>query len=425
MLNTASIQAVNASRFDQGFVKPLYDSYCFANVAPTIRALLTGAQAPALPPDALGGLIRPGQPYDAVVLLMVDGFGWRFFERYVDQQPFLKRLMETGVASKMTSMFPSTTAAHVTDIHTGLVPAQSGVYEWLIYDPALDRTVTPLLFSWAGDKVRETMLNDGVPAAHLFPQASFYQQLAGDHVRSMVFQNAAYARGAVSDRLCAGADIVGFKSLAQGVVQLGKAIANRQGPTYYYFYWSDIDSTCHEFGPNAAEFEAEVDLFFTALERQLAPRLAGQRVLLMLTADHGQVEVEPTRCRYLNLELPKLMPLLQRNTRGEPIMPSGGPRDTFWHVQPAALVEAREMVRAHLQGRALVVETQTLVDQEFFGPRPTPVFLSRLGNLAVLPYAGESVWWWERDKFELRFWGHHGGLTPQEMEIPLLVAEFE
>jgi hypothetical protein len=50
-------------------------------------------------------------------------------------------------------------------------------------------------------------------------------------------------------------------------------------------------------------------------------------------------------------------------------------------------------------------------------------FLARAGNLVILPYRGESVWWFEKDKYEQRFRGHHGGLTKQEMEIPLLSWE--
>jgi hypothetical protein len=49
--------------------------------------------------------------------------------------------------------------------------------------------------------------------------------------------------------------------------------------------------------------------------------------------------------------------------------------------------------------------------------------LSRLGNLVILPYEQESVWWYEKG-FEQKHYGHHGGLTPQEAEIPLLLYSF-
>jgi len=41
-----------------------------------------------------------------------------------------------------------------------------------------------------------------------------------------------------------------------------------------------------------------------------------------------------------------------------------------------------------------------------------------------LPFAGESVWWYEKDKFEMTKHGAHGGLTPDEVEIPLLLFYF-
>jgi hypothetical protein len=40
----------------------------------------------------------------------------------------------------------------------------------------------------------------------------------------------------------------------------------------------------------------------------------------------------------------------------------------------------------------------------------------RVGDLVLLPYAGESVYWREPGKFEQKFYGHHGGLTPLEMD---------
>jgi hypothetical protein len=33
------------------------------------------------------------------------------------------------------------------------------------------------------------------------------------------------------------------------------------------------------------------------------------------------------------------------------------------------------------------------------------------------------VWWYEKGKYEQKFFGHHGGLTPQEMETILYSVE--
>ena len=140
-----------------GFVKPRYDSGGFAGIPARIRDACTSGK------------------YDAVVLFLVDGFGWRFFEKF-QEMPFLKRLTTNGKVEKLTSQFPSTTAAHLTTIHTGLPVGQSGVFEWFYYEPLLDRVIAPLLFSYAGDQERDT-LKGLVKAASLYPNQTLYQEL--------------------------------------------------------------------------------------------------------------------------------------------------------------------------------------------------------------------------------------------------------
>ena len=73
--------------------------------------------------------------------MLLDAFGWAFVQRHADH-PFLQRLEIEPVASQ----FPSTTTAHLTTLYTGLPVAQHGLYEWLIYEPALDGIVLPLPF---------------------------------------------------------------------------------------------------------------------------------------------------------------------------------------------------------------------------------------------------------------------------------------
>ena len=36
----------------------------------------------------------------------------------------------------------------------------------------------------------------------------------------------------------------------------------------------------------------------------------------------------------------------------------------------------------------------------------------------------ESVWWYERDRFDQHYFGHHGGLTRPEMETVLLAQRY-
>src|SRR5256885_3303284 len=170
MLNTTSLNAVSSSTFSQQSVKPLYDSYCFSNIPQTIEFLLTGEGQSALPLDVFGDL--PTR-YDRVILFFVDAFGWRFFERYAEKYEFLKTVLKHGAVSKMTSQFPSTTAAHVTCIHTGLNVGQSGVYEWNYYEPLVDEVITPLLLSYAGDKERDSLKRSGIPSDAFYPHQTF------------------------------------------------------------------------------------------------------------------------------------------------------------------------------------------------------------------------------------------------------------
>jgi hypothetical protein len=147
MVNEESLRAVAASSFGEGRLRPLYGSYCFSGIPGTVERLLGGVAAAPLPDDCLAGLDpRP----ERVVLILIDAFGWRQVERFADH-PLLGRVREEGVLSKLTSQFPSTTAAHITTLASGLPVGAHGVYEWFLYEPTIDRLVAPLLYTYAGE----------------------------------------------------------------------------------------------------------------------------------------------------------------------------------------------------------------------------------------------------------------------------------
>ncbi len=385
-----------------GFVKPRYDWGGFAGIPARIREACASGQ------------------YDAVVLFLVDGFGWRFFEKF-QYVPFLRRLISGGSVEKLTAQFPSTTAAHVTTIHTGQPVGESGVYEWFYYEPLLDRVIAPLLFSFAGDKERNT-LKEHVEAASLYPARTLYQDLAALGVASHVFGVSEYTPSAYSNVVMKGASLHSFDTLAEALVNLGLLLEKESAPVYIHFYFDCIDSLCHDYGPTAIQTEAEIEAFLLIMEHFFVRTFARKkRLLFLLTADHGAAEVDPHTAIFLNTDqrFAGFERFLKRNRAGQLLVPCGSARDLFLHIEDSLLDEAQSFLSNRLAGKAEVVQTQWLAENGYFGPSISPVFQARVGNLVILPYRYESVWWYEKDKFEQKYYGHHGGLTPQEMEIPL------
>jgi hypothetical protein len=72
---------------------------------------------------------------------------------------------------------------------------------------------------------------------------------------------------------------------------------------------------------------------------------------------------------------------------------------------------------------AEVVRTERLIRDGLFGQAAAPAdLLTRAGNLMILPRRYESVSWYEKGRFEQKYYGHHGGLTRQEMLIPFVAV---
>lgn len=407
MINEKSLNAVKNSHFEKEFCKPLYSTYCFSNIPKTIFSLFDGG-GEGLPADCF---VKGA--YNQVVLLFIDGFGWHFFEKYKSKLPILQRLEAEGILSKVTSMFPSTTAAHVTCIHTDLPPNQSGLYEWFMYDPTLDDMIAPLPFCYAGERKIETLPLD---PDLLFPKQTIYQKLKEKKITSHIFQPMSIVDSTYSKGIGKGAEMHGFRSPKEGLEQL---LTYVKPQTYCYFYYGEIDAVGHRKGIYSEEFGHAVDAIFSPLEEfyeKLPPKTA-----LLITADHGMTPVDPKKTYYLNKKVPNIEKHLVFGKRGKPLAPAGSCRDFFLHVEPDHLSELIEVLRHFLEGRASVYPTSELIEQGFFGPGlSSDTFLSRVGNLVILPYKDEAIWWYEKRKFVQNFYAAHGGLTREEMETLFL-----
>jgi type I phosphodiesterase/nucleotide pyrophosphatase len=343
----------------------------------------------------LPGLIaRELETRRRVVVVLLDAFGWAFVQRH-ERHPLLARIARDGTLAQMASQFPSTTTAHVTTMHTGLPVEAHGLYEWRVWEPAVGDVIVPLLVSDDPAFDARTLLPDG---------PSFYQRLAARvGAASTVWSPARFSPSGYDKVAIRGATVMPYDDLASGAQALVSSLAAAEDKSYNYLYWDQIDAIGHVHGPSSAEFDdaclRALDVLYGAFFGPEAARL--HDTLLILTADHGQVDVSPDRVDYLDQLIPELEPILTAP-------PAGSARDLFLHVADDHVEQTIATIDATLGDRGHAVRSSTLFST--IGPR----LASRLAPICVLPAPDRMTWLSTHADVERAFTGHHGGRTPEE-----------
>jgi hypothetical protein len=332
---------------------------------------------------------------ERVAVILLDALGLKQLMRHRDH-PLVQRL----TLAPLRSQFPSTTTAHVTTMHFGLPVEEHGLYEWRVFEPALNAIICPLRFGLAGVSTEAGSLIGRLDPAVLAPGPTFYASLQSP---SVVLQPAAIAGSVYSRLACTGAAIDGFATLEAGLARLGETLG-RGAAEYGFLYWDEIDRLGHIYGPDSPQFAAAAR---HALDAVWAARDGLAGVTVLLTADHGQIEVRPDRVDYLDELWPALSDLLVH------ARPAGSSRDVFLHVRPGAAATAIAELSARLDGRA-----EVCLAEELF-PRIGPRLRARLGDVAVLPAPGRQAGLRSATGNEQWFRGHHGGRQDAEMSTYL------
>jgi predicted AlkP superfamily pyrophosphatase or phosphodiesterase len=413
MINDQSLSAIEEARWHykgRTFCPPLYDSYCFSKIPGTLKCLL-GLEAAGLPRDCY----VPGR-YDSVIVILLDGFGWELLQKNRANYPFLSRFFNDGIVSKLTSQFPSTTAAHITTLCTDREVGQTGIYEWYMYEPKLGRVMAPLLFSLAGGGEAGSLK---IGAEEVLPHDRFFEGLQRQGVLSSTYQHSTISDSIYSRWMFQGSKRVSYKKLQEGLSTLAEQVENGG---LFYFYFGDIDTTCHHRGLDSSSLKKTMDSCFLALEQFWEKlSLVKTKTAVIVTADHGMMPISPKTTYFLNKEIPGAAEWFSVGKDGNLLTPAGSCRDYFLHLKQDKVDVAHRQLEEALKERAVIFKTEELIQKGFFSSKPvSSAFLQRVGNLVILPDDEKTVWWYEKDKFDQKFFAMHGGLSPREMETSFL-----
>ncbi len=411
-------------KIDKNFLLPNYEGYSLYNIVYTVFQILGIKTSRKTLNFDLEKFINKD---NKVIFFLVDGFGYNQYKNLEKDIPFLQLLSSRGKVFPVTSGFPSTTAASLTTIATGLTPREHGLFEWNLYFDELDEVIQTIPFSPMGRKAKEgSLLQRGADPRLLINKDKMFKTLEENKVNSYIFHNQSLINTVFSKLISDGAKKFDYRYLSDLIITLRNNIAKEKGPAFFYVYWSGVDSEGHKYGPNSLQYALEAKIFFQSIYENLIQNLSKENMentVFMLTSDHGQTTINPKETIYLNKDS-KILDALEESKNGNKILPWGSPRDVFLSIKKEKRDEIIKYIEQKFGKFCRVLRTEDAIGMGLFGNQGSE-FLQRLGNIILLPYKGNTIWYEHIKGERVEFKGHHGGLTEDEMKIPFAIANFK
>ncbi|MEJ1921130.1 alkaline phosphatase family protein [Microbacterium sp. KHB019] len=334
-------------------------------------------------------------PARSVVVVIVDGLGAIQLRAHAGHA----RHLVAGVGKKDVahSVFPTTTAAALTSILTGVEPGSHGLVGYRVLDRDRDRLVN-LLSGWE---------SDGIDPLVWQPQPTIFERATAAGHPAYALGIAKYARSGFTKATLRGAEFVAARTAAERVAVAYQLAADDPG-SLVYCYLPEVDKAGHQHGVDSAEWIAALEEVDHALAVD-PPRQVG----VLVTADHGMVDVPAHRHVVLDEGDARLDGI--RHVGGEPRM---------LHVYLEADADRSAVLdtwRRLSEGDADVLSRAEAVSSGIYGSTVAPDADRRIGDLVVIARGNKAFYdGTAEDQRSRGMIGQHGALTPEERQVPYI-----
>ena len=405
----------------EGWVLPHYDGLSIANLPATIAALLGSDLPGALPPlprnlwaDWAPGLRR-------VVLVILDALGHRMLQKMwaAGHGQEFSAIAETGLLVPLTSVFPSTTDAALVSLRTGRPPAEHGWLAYTMYLRELGIASNAILLCPVWARKPDLLVEWGLNPETLIPVPTLTERLIRAGVVSKAVFSTRFSNSGFSKMLYRGVTEIRVHHHASDFwVQLRHVLMETGGQTAFISaYWSGLDTLAHAYGPDTDLWEAEFRTVSHLLASEFLadlPAHVREGTLLLITADHGQIHIPPEDILTADED-----PELSRHLM-VPIM--GESRAAFVHPRPGRKGTIRDYLESAFPGWFVVLDSIEALEAGLMGKPVTDETYARAGELLVLPRSTHAL---QQSQAPVPLVGRHGGLTQEEMLVPLIGIRLE
>ncbi len=340
------------------------------------------------------------EKHDKLVLIILDAFGLSVFDK-------IKNPLEDAEVKRITSIFPSTTAAAMLSFYTGLTPSEHGVMGFTTYMKEFGSIINMLNLSHPAQEEPIQMLAQNFPKYISEKAVPLGVELSKLGVSCNAILPYSIFDSATTAFHTKGMNKIKYYYPWDALMHMRNLLSN-EGRAFISVYIPVVDTLSHHYGPQSSSVLSSAEDLMMMISKSL---MGLKNFTALITADHGQVPNEKT-----NVVDQQLMDILE-------MPPFGDSRAVFLNTKNEDL--AIRYFEKNLKGFILLRKSE-VIKKGYLGPKLDQRFADRVGDILAVPEVNESLIYsyrGEGDADYIAFKGHHGGLMQEEQGIPLIMVQ--
>lgn len=335
---------------------------------------------------------RVSKNYKNVIFMILDGMGIDLIKQNLPHDSFICE----HIVDQIFSVFPPTTAAATTAFHSGLTPYESGWLGWMSYYKQYNEIIENFRNTafYSGKK-----LTTPPPANDIIKYETIYEKIIKQNPEveyHKIFP--AFEPNGVES----------FERMCERIEVLSKQNDNRK---FFSAYWTEPDSSVHKYGTTAPEVK-KIMLNLDENLKKLAEHLKDS--LLVISADHGQIDVEEI---YLNIAYPELCEMFVRP-------PALEARFVTFFIKSNKREEFEKKFNNRFSEDFILWNKANFLKSGILGNgkmhKQVPEFI---GDYVAISYGNRSLRYSTGEKEHAPLKADHAGMSEPEMLVPLILVE--